>query len=108
MLLQSVQGDMLESSDIYETVRSEVRRAISEIQNDLESVSFMISWFVFANFESAALFDLTNGDWYVMPLFNWKHSLSLTNNFNVINVKKGIEKRLHKTLTSHYSLLSLL
>lgn len=43
MLLQSVQGDMLESSDIYETVRSEVRRAISEIQNDLESVSFMIS-----------------------------------------------------------------
>lgn len=39
--LQSVQVDPLESSDIYETVRSEVRRAIFEIQNDLESVSSM-------------------------------------------------------------------
>lgn len=40
--LQSIRGDSLESdaaaSGIYETVRSEVRRAISEIQNDLESV----------------------------------------------------------------------
>ncbi|KAG4957553.1 hypothetical protein HKD37_15G043714 [Glycine soja] len=35
--MKSVQGDMPEASDIYETVRSEVRRAISEIQIDLES-----------------------------------------------------------------------
>ncbi|CAI8591297.1 unnamed protein product [Vicia faba] len=33
----SVQRDQLGGSDIYETVRSEVRRAISEIQIDLES-----------------------------------------------------------------------
>lgn len=39
--MQSVQRDQLGGSDIYETVRSEVRRAISEIQIDLESVSFM-------------------------------------------------------------------
>jgi len=42
-LLQSVQRDQPGAGDIYETVRSEVRRAISEIQIDLESVSFMIS-----------------------------------------------------------------
>lgn len=35
---------MPEASDIYETVRSEVRRAISEIQIDLESVCFMNSY----------------------------------------------------------------
>ncbi|TKY68468.1 hypothetical protein E2542_SST04720 [Spatholobus suberectus] len=35
--MKSVQGDQPEASDIYETVRSEVRRAISEIQIDLES-----------------------------------------------------------------------
>ncbi|XP_019453471.1 PREDICTED: uncharacterized protein LOC109355025 isoform X2 [Lupinus angustifolius] len=34
---QSVQEDLPEASDIYETVRSEVRRAISDIQNDLAS-----------------------------------------------------------------------
>ncbi|XP_020985257.1 uncharacterized protein LOC107462815 isoform X5 [Arachis duranensis] len=33
----SVQGGPLVTSDVYETVRSEVRRAISEIQTDLES-----------------------------------------------------------------------
>ena len=42
-VLQSVQGDNMETdttaSGIYETVRSEVRRAISEIQSDLEIVS---------------------------------------------------------------------
>lgn len=42
--LQSARGDSSETdaatSGIYETVRSEVRRAISEIQNDLESVCF--------------------------------------------------------------------
>ena len=41
-LLQSRQGDRLggdaSASGIYETVRSEVRRAISDIQNDLENV----------------------------------------------------------------------
>lgn len=41
--LQSFQRNDLEgdntASGIYETVRSEVRRAISDIQNDLESVS---------------------------------------------------------------------
>lgn len=52
--LQSFQRNDLEgdntASGIYETVRSEVRRAISDIQNDLESVSsygFMVpkcSW----------------------------------------------------------------
>ncbi|XP_047167821.1 uncharacterized protein LOC124836690 isoform X2 [Vigna umbellata] len=35
--MKSVQGDLPEASDIYETVRSEVRRAISEIQIELES-----------------------------------------------------------------------
>ncbi|KAF7836297.1 uncharacterized protein G2W53_011156 [Senna tora] len=35
--MKSIQADPLEASDIYETVRSEVRRAIFEIQNDLES-----------------------------------------------------------------------
>ena len=39
---QSLQGDYLESdatpSSIYEAVRSEVKRAISDIQSDLESV----------------------------------------------------------------------
>ncbi|XP_020207326.1 uncharacterized protein LOC109792333 isoform X2 [Cajanus cajan] len=35
--MKSVPRDMPEASDIYETVRSEVRRAISEIQIDLES-----------------------------------------------------------------------
>ncbi|CAJ1977991.1 unnamed protein product [Sphenostylis stenocarpa] len=35
--MKSVQGDMSEASDIYETVRSEVRRAISEIQMELEN-----------------------------------------------------------------------
>ncbi|XP_028775388.1 uncharacterized protein LOC114732164 isoform X2 [Neltuma alba] len=35
--MKSESPDMLEASDIYETVRSEVRRAIFEIQNDLES-----------------------------------------------------------------------
>ncbi|KAG5026249.1 hypothetical protein AAZX31_08G224000 [Glycine max] len=35
--MKSVQGDMPEASDIYETVRSEVKRAISEIQIGLES-----------------------------------------------------------------------
>ncbi|KAK2407574.1 hypothetical protein P8452_69609 [Trifolium repens] len=34
---KSVQRDQSEGSDIYETVRSEVRRAISEIQVDLET-----------------------------------------------------------------------
>lgn len=43
-LLQSIQRDQPGAGDIYETVRSEVRRAISEIQIDLESVSFMRSW----------------------------------------------------------------
>ncbi|OIW06153.1 hypothetical protein TanjilG_01780 [Lupinus angustifolius] len=35
--VKSVQEDLPEASDIYETVRSEVRRAISDIQNDLAS-----------------------------------------------------------------------
>ncbi|XP_061350252.1 uncharacterized protein LOC133295430 isoform X2 [Gastrolobium bilobum] len=35
--MNSVQGNPLEANDIYETVRSEVKRAISEIQIDLES-----------------------------------------------------------------------
>ncbi|XP_027912064.1 uncharacterized protein LOC114170719 [Vigna unguiculata] len=35
--MKSVHGDLSEASDIYETVRSEVRRAISEIQIELES-----------------------------------------------------------------------
>ncbi|KAK7317414.1 hypothetical protein RJT34_01615 [Clitoria ternatea] len=35
--MKSAQRDMPEASDIYETVRSEVRRAISEIQIDLEN-----------------------------------------------------------------------
>lgn len=41
-VVQSLEGDNLggdASSRIYETVRSEVRRAIADIQNDLESVS---------------------------------------------------------------------
>jgi hypothetical protein len=37
--------DQPEGSDIYETARSDVRRAISEIQIDLASVSFMRSLF---------------------------------------------------------------
>lgn len=49
-LLQSVQGDNVEAdtttNGIYETVRSEVRRAISEIQNDLESVSSFVFHYV--------------------------------------------------------------
>lgn len=49
-LLQSVQGDNAEAdsttSSIYEAVRSEVRRAISEIQNDLEIVSYFIFHYV--------------------------------------------------------------
>ena len=32
-------GDATAASDIYRTVKSEVRRAISDIQNELESVS---------------------------------------------------------------------
>ncbi|GAU46485.1 hypothetical protein TSUD_402400 [Trifolium subterraneum] len=40
---KSVQMDQPGGNDIYETVRSEVRRVISEIQIDLESVSFMRS-----------------------------------------------------------------
>ncbi|GAU30426.1 hypothetical protein TSUD_364710 [Trifolium subterraneum] len=40
---KSVQMDQPGGSDIYETVRSEVRRVISEIQIDLERVSFMRS-----------------------------------------------------------------
>ncbi|XP_054810844.1 uncharacterized protein LOC129312323 [Prosopis cineraria] len=35
--MKSAPPDILEASDIYETVRSEVRHAIFEIQNDLES-----------------------------------------------------------------------
>ncbi|ESW05532.1 hypothetical protein PHAVU_011G187500 [Phaseolus vulgaris] len=35
--IKSVQGDLPEANDIYETVRSEVRRAISEIQFELQS-----------------------------------------------------------------------
>ncbi|KAL2326129.1 hypothetical protein Fmac_025187 [Flemingia macrophylla] len=35
--MKSVRRDLPEASDIYETVRSEVRRAISEIQIDLQS-----------------------------------------------------------------------
>ncbi|MED6181074.1 hypothetical protein PIB30_016216 [Stylosanthes scabra] len=35
--MKSIQGDPFETSDIYETVRCEVKRAISEIQTDLES-----------------------------------------------------------------------
>lgn len=42
--MQSVQGDNVEGdtsgSGIYETVRTEVRRAIAEIQHDLEIVSY--------------------------------------------------------------------
>ena len=48
-MLQSFQGDNLgdgTSSHIYETVRSEVRRAIADIQNDLESVSSCCSWVI--------------------------------------------------------------
>jgi len=48
-MLQSFQGDNLgdgTSSRIYETVRSEVRRAIADIQNDLESVSSCGSWMI--------------------------------------------------------------
>jgi hypothetical protein len=48
-MLQSFQGDNLgdgTSSRIYETVRSEVRRAIADIQNDLESVSSRGSWVI--------------------------------------------------------------
>lgn len=43
-IMQSFQGDELgddASNHIYETVRSEVRRAIADIQNDLESVSLI-------------------------------------------------------------------
>ncbi len=42
--MQSFHGSQLgddASSRIYETVRSEVRRAIADIQNDLESVSLV-------------------------------------------------------------------
>ncbi|KAJ6901530.1 hypothetical protein NC651_019332 [Populus alba x Populus x berolinensis] len=49
LMLQSFQGDNLgdgTSSRIYETVQSEVRRAIADIQNDLESVSSCGSWVI--------------------------------------------------------------
>ena len=48
-MLQSFQGDNLgddTSSRIYETVWSEVKRAIADIQNDLESVSSHGSWVI--------------------------------------------------------------
>lgn len=50
MVLQSsAQGDPLgvdgHGTGIYETVRSEVRRAISEIQNDLERVCVSIDFY---------------------------------------------------------------
>ncbi|KAJ6989141.1 hypothetical protein NC653_021888 [Populus alba x Populus x berolinensis] len=47
--MQSFQGDNLgdgTSSRIYETVQSAVRRAIADIQNDLESVSSCGSWVI--------------------------------------------------------------
>lgn len=34
-------GSATPTSDIYETVRSEVQRAISSIQDDLENVSWL-------------------------------------------------------------------
>ncbi|PON59700.1 hypothetical protein PanWU01x14_157570 [Parasponia andersonii] len=63
----SAQGDPLEgdatASGIYETVRSEVRRAISEIQNDLERPSrkfamryfYLCLWLVAANMAAIAI-----------------------------------------------------
>ena len=42
------------ASGIYETVRSEVRRAISEIQNDLERVRFSL-WIASCHFLFAFL-----------------------------------------------------
>ena len=60
LALQSVEADGSTSS-IYETVRSELRRAISEIQNDLQSVSFFGSWLLFCKFDGLWLcFKLIN------------------------------------------------
>lgn len=78
LCLQPCQRNDLEggntASGIYETVRSEVRRAISDIQNDLETVSsygFILpkySWYMFAFICS----ELKQSVFSILMMFLWK------------------------------------